>query len=614
MMSVETKYFIKELLVSIGIGEIEIEKQRWELGKIVGFEPYAAFQRIDRHRSGYIDWSDILTFLKNNDFNKYTENDTYYLVKFYDVDDDDRLNYTEFLTMVLPCNRMKLRAEIAQRPNNYVGPLDFLAKTIEYELSKLLMKEMTFHKKIEKIKQHISICADFDYESGFKAIDDWGYGYIDFNNLRRFLRKWDYAPLNKELSAIIRRLDLDGDGRLNFDEFVEGIRPNEPFSKLTLGGLPNKKKKSKSVFRKPRNVYTSKGKKQNKWKNSLKQVGSPVLHNQSVVVKHPNPYWELIHSNNDLEGSVGPRRSLKSCHKYPSESPERFRSDFWKEWSPLKGIKYHNPHKLPKSITRRPWEISDDENPHPRSPPRGLLPNKETLKLTAEKELVFALHELLKAEDDLELHKINLSMNHDFNLIDLFRMFDIEGKGFVTFEEFRSGLGLFGLFPESDDAFLLFTRYDSLKEEVLRYSSFCDMFCPKTKEYCAVLSTRKSLYIKNPYLSTKDFFHPNTRITIEYLLADNLKVESMAEGIRQHLCSIPTFNIMEAFNTIDMKDVGFITHKQMKLFLESHGFLTKNIHISQLIDRFDKNKDGKVSYIEFADEIKPRSPIRRAGF
>lgn len=70
---------------------------------------------------------------------------------------------------------------------------------------------------------------------------------------------------------------------------------------------------------------------------------------------------------------------------------------------------------------------------------------------------------------------------------------------------------------------------------------------------------------------------------------------------------------MEAFNTLDMKNIGFITHKQMKLFLKSHGFETRNIHVSQLIDRFDKNKDGKVSYVEFADEMKPRSPVRRVG-
>lgn len=616
MLSVETKYFLKELFVAIGAGEIDIEKQRWDVGKIINFEPYSAFQRIDRQRVGFIDSNDLLCFLKDNDFNKYTEVDTYYLLKFFDVDDDDKLNYTEFLTMILPCNSMKLRAAITQRPNYFVGPLDFLSQTIEYELCRLFMKEISLHRKTEKIKKHISVCADFDYDSGFKAVDDWGYGYIDFNNLRRFLRKCDYAPLNKELSAIIRRLDLDADGRLNFEEFVDGIKPNEPFSKLTFGSSKSKKK-CKSVNRKPRKIMTAKGKKKQTIPMRFSKYDpSPYLQNQSVLIDYPGPYGDsLLYPNHILVEAKIPNRvsSRGSPQRNYSKSPERYGHDFCKEWSPLREKNYVNPHKLPKSITRRPRDISDEENPHPRSPPRGFISNNETLRNIEEKELVFALNELWKAEDDLERHKIDLSLMHDFNLIDLFAMFDLNNKGFVTFEEFRAGIGLFGHFPSTDDALLLFTRFDSLKEEVLRYSSFCDMFCPKTKEYWASLSKRKALYLKNPYLNIKEFFAPETRITIEYLIADSLKVESMAEWVRQHLSSIPSFNIMEAFNTLDMKNIGFITHKQLKLFLESHGFLTKNIHVSQLLDRFDKNKDGKVSYVEFADEMKPRSPIRRVG-
>lgn len=108
----------------------------------------------------------------------------------------------------------------------------------------------------------------------------------------------------------------------------------------------------------------------------------------------------------------------------------------------------------------------------PRSPPRGYPVNEETLRHNEEKELVIALNDLLMMENDLENQKINLSIKPDFNLIDLFRMFDIEGKGYITFEEFRSGLSLFRLYPNTDDSFLMFTRFDNLKEEILRYSQF----------------------------------------------------------------------------------------------------------------------------------------------
>lgn len=75
-------------------------------------------------------------------------------------------------------------------------------------------------------------------------------------------------------------------------------------------------------------------------------------------------------------------------------------------------------------------------------------------------------------EVDLENLKIDLSIKPDFNLIDLFRIFDIEGKGYITFEEFKLGLTVFHLFPTHDDAFLLFTRYEASEPGILRYSEF----------------------------------------------------------------------------------------------------------------------------------------------
>jgi hypothetical protein len=41
-------------------------------------------------------------------------------------------------------------------------------------------------------------------------------------------------PRDDELVAYVRRLDLDADARLKYDEFIEGIKPVEPFSKMLL--------------------------------------------------------------------------------------------------------------------------------------------------------------------------------------------------------------------------------------------------------------------------------------------------------------------------------------------------------------------------------------------
>jgi Ca2+-binding EF-hand superfamily protein len=45
------------------------------------------------------------------------------------------------------------------------------------------------HRLLETQKQQICSSKQFEYKLAFMEIDDWGYGYIDKNNLKYFLRK-----------------------------------------------------------------------------------------------------------------------------------------------------------------------------------------------------------------------------------------------------------------------------------------------------------------------------------------------------------------------------------------------------------------------------------------
>lgn len=71
----------------------------------------------------------------------------------------------------------------------------------------------------------------FCSKKAFDAIDDWKYGYVDKKNLKSFLRKHNYIASTAECMAIIRRLDLDADARLSREEFYDGLRPEQPYSR-----------------------------------------------------------------------------------------------------------------------------------------------------------------------------------------------------------------------------------------------------------------------------------------------------------------------------------------------------------------------------------------------
>jgi hypothetical protein len=55
---------------------------------------------------------ELLNFLRDNYMHDMTEADCYYIVKFFDSDMDGRLHYPDFMTVLLPCDNHKLRAEV----------------------------------------------------------------------------------------------------------------------------------------------------------------------------------------------------------------------------------------------------------------------------------------------------------------------------------------------------------------------------------------------------------------------------------------------------------------------------------------------------------------------
>lgn len=70
-------------------------------------------------------------------------------------------------------------------------------------------------------------------QKAFKAVDSWNYGYIDTSNLKTFMIGLGYRQLKDQnskkfrefLVAVLRRFDLNGDGKISLAEFEQGINP-----------------------------------------------------------------------------------------------------------------------------------------------------------------------------------------------------------------------------------------------------------------------------------------------------------------------------------------------------------------------------------------------------
>jgi Ca2+-binding EF-hand superfamily protein len=62
--------------------------------------------------------------------------------------------------------------------------------------------------------------------------------------------KFGYMPNDNLLLSVIRRIDLDGDARLNFNEFMDIVRPlekNAPRKEIKSSFISQSKTKSNSL-------------------------------------------------------------------------------------------------------------------------------------------------------------------------------------------------------------------------------------------------------------------------------------------------------------------------------------------------------------------------------
>ncbi|CAD7674248.1 unnamed protein product [Nyctereutes procyonoides] len=74
-----------------------------------------------------------------------------------------------------------------------------------------------------------------EIREAFKVFDRDGNGFISKQELGTAMRSLGYMPNEVELEVIIQRLDMDGDGQVDFEEFVTLLGP-----KLSTSGIPEK--------------------------------------------------------------------------------------------------------------------------------------------------------------------------------------------------------------------------------------------------------------------------------------------------------------------------------------------------------------------------------------
>jgi len=135
------------------------------------------------------------------------------------------------------------------------------------------------------------------------------------------------------------------------------------------------------------------------------------------------------------------------------------------------------------------------------------------------------------------------------------------------------------------------------------YSEFCDAFCPNDSYLAHTLNRRTSNYPVYPRSSP---FNHSTMYEFKETWKIHLHSEVKLERIRQSLKRRPFFDVYEAFSACDINQDGVVTKREVQKLLDSQGIYVPEGELNTLVNKYDKDKDGRISFSEFLDEISPK--------
>ena len=262
-----------------------------------------------------------------------------------------------------------------------------------------------------------------------------------------------------------------------------------------------------------------------------------------------------------------PCKCCHSCHCCPCtcflHSPSRFRFN-----SPLKEKKYESPKRKYLDYERN--QFND------------------------------FLKKLMRIEGDIECLKLDLSLNCDFNCEDAFRIFELDGRGFLDKDDLKYGLNLLNIYPTDHELRLLMKRFDLQKKGGISYADFFDIVVPFEKE------NRTSVENRLPRSCCPcrciDVFTNNTICILKKLFKLLIETENEINNFRRSL-GILRIKLRDIFGLVDLINRGYFTNDDLIAYIQSQNIQYEDKDLDLLFIRLDKNRNGKIDYKEIEDEL-----------
>ena len=221
MLSKKTEQKLIELFITISTGEEKINQLKQNIITNYNINPIQLFFKLDINNKGYLSKSDISSYLQFYSIN-FTFTDIDYIFYFFDKDNDNFLNFYEFLNLVISDSNYLYKKLFKKKyHHNKIDENEInaeLDKNTEKSVLKIFQEEIDFARNLNDLILNLKKNTDFMIQNAFYEIKS--YSYITSDSLKAFFDRNEVTYNDKFIKNIFSRFDTnDTSGKISFNKF-----------------------------------------------------------------------------------------------------------------------------------------------------------------------------------------------------------------------------------------------------------------------------------------------------------------------------------------------------------------------------------------------------------
>lgn len=473
---------------------------------------------------------------------------------------------------------------------------------------------------MEQNKEDLKRRYDYSRYAVFKALDSGRLDSVSKADVRSFINKAGGYASFSDADAIFRRLDTDDDDRLNYSE-ISDFLDSLPVRGPSAGASRNESLaqsqndwRSKSVGRAApmsSSLYANAAPLRSSSPAKKQEAGDDLgaSARKSTHWGTPSPNKQQEQASPQKEG-LEPRKldmdelDEASPEKEEAAAPAEEQVEAKEEEAQKEEPATEQPEAKAEEESKAEPEQKEEEEPYvdtdkekeaeaSASPAPAQASPSRSLSSGEDFDLFWTLKRFVELENDTERAKQDLALRYDFNHFDAFRVADEAGRGEIYRFELTDTLRKRGVYADRAEIELFYKRFDRNQDGKLRFSEWADAFTPLDLHAAGAVNRRQGNY-RDP--------RPFSSLTTG-MYDDTIRKILRNLGAQNDLNKRNRLSISAAFERIDRDNNGFITKDELRRFFDDHRHYATYRDLDLLVARFDKTRDGRITYSEFFDGL-----------